>query len=56
MYFKGARILQKLCLAIGGTIIPVRELELVLEAMLENLLTIIILALFGIAVSWVARM
>ncbi len=48
-------LLERLGLAVGGTIIPVRELRLVLEAMSDNLNTVIIMALFGIAVTWIAR-
>ena len=48
-------LLERFGLAVGGTIIPVRELKLVLDAMSDNLHTVIILALFGIAVTWIAR-
>jgi hypothetical protein len=48
-------LLERLGLAVGGTIIPVRELKLVLDTMSENLNTVIILTLFGIAVTWIAK-
>ena len=47
-------VLKRLGLPVGGSMLPIEELKLVLEVITENLYAMIVLAIFGIIVTWVS--
>jgi hypothetical protein len=48
-------ILKRLGLPVGGSVLPIGEVKLILETMSDNLNAMVLLALFGVAVTWIAR-